>query len=44
LPFLLLGRGVSNGAIISILSGIIFFTLGLIAEQLSMIRKKDIND
>jgi glycosyltransferase involved in cell wall biosynthesis len=44
LPFILLGRGVSNGAIITILSGIIFFTLGLIAEQLSMIRKKDIND
>jgi len=44
LPFLLLGRGVSNGAIISILSGIIFFTLGLIAEQLSMIRKKDFNN
>jgi glycosyltransferase involved in cell wall biosynthesis len=43
LPFLLLGRGASNGAIISILSGIIFFTLELIAEQLSMIRKKDIN-
>ena len=32
------------GALISILSGIIFFTLGLIAEQLSMIRKKDFND
>jgi len=44
LPFLFLGRGVSNGALISILSGIIFFTLGLIAEQLSMIRKKDFND
>jgi len=44
LPFLLLNRGVSNGALISILSGIIFFTLGLLAEQLSMIRKKDFND
>jgi len=44
LPFLLLGRGVSNGALISILSGLIFFTLGLIAEQISMIRKKDFNN
>jgi len=43
LPFLLLGRGVSNGAIITILSGIIFFTLGLIAEQLSLIIKKDLD-
>jgi len=44
LPFILMNRGVSNGALISILTGLIFFTLGLLAEQLSMIRKKDFNE
>ncbi|MEI7594432.1 MAG: glycosyltransferase family 2 protein [Bacteroidota bacterium] len=43
IPFLLLGRGVSNGALISIISGLLFFFLGLIAEQLSMLRRKDLN-
>ncbi|HOH83029.1 MAG TPA: glycosyltransferase family 2 protein [Bacteroidales bacterium] len=40
LPFLLMGRGVSNGAIISILSGLILVFLGLIADQISMFRKE----
>lgn len=40
LPFLLMGRGVSNGAIITIVSGLLFFSLGLIADQLSMFRKE----
>jgi len=40
LPFLLMGRGVSNGAIITIISGLLFFFLGLIADQLSMFRKE----
>ncbi|MFA6923452.1 MAG: glycosyltransferase family 2 protein [Bacteroidales bacterium] len=40
LPFLIMGRGVSNGAIITIISGILFFFLGLIADQLSMLRKE----
>lgn len=40
LPFLLMGRGVSNGAIITIVSGLLFFALGLIADQLSMFRKE----
>lgn len=38
--FLLTGRGVSIGANLLIIVGIIFFTLGLITEQLSQIRKK----
>lgn len=40
LPFLLMGRGVSGGAIITIISGLLFFLLGLIAEQISMFRKE----
>lgn len=40
--FLLTGRGVSIGANLLLVSGIIFFTLGLITEQLSQIRKKQI--
>ncbi len=39
LPFIILGRGISIGALLAIITGIIFFLLGLIAEQLSMIRK-----
>ncbi|MFM2307764.1 MAG: hypothetical protein RLZZ367_2433 [Bacteroidota bacterium] len=41
--FLLTGRGVSIGANLLIVSGIIFFTLGLITEQLSQMRKKTID-
>ena len=40
--FLLTGRGVSIGANLLVISGIIFFALGLITEQLSQIRKKQI--
>ena len=39
LPFLIMGRGVSGGALISILLGMFFFVLGLIADQLSLIRR-----
>lgn len=39
MPFLILGRGVSGGAIVSIISGLLFFFFGLIAEQISMFRK-----
>lgn len=41
--FLLTGRGVSIGANLLIVSGIIFFTLGLVTEQLSQMRKKMID-
>lgn len=39
LPIVLKGRGISPGALLGILVGVIFFFLGLIAEQLSMLRK-----
>lgn len=39
LPILLKGHGVSVGSLLGLFAGIIFFLLGLIAEQLSNIRK-----
>lgn len=39
LPFLFRGMGVSVGAMLLIVSGLLFFFLGLLAEQLSTIRK-----
>jgi glycosyltransferase involved in cell wall biosynthesis len=39
LPIVAAGRGVSIGAMLAIVTGLIFFFLGLIAEQLSWIRK-----
>ncbi len=43
IPFVAMGRGVSVGAMLAILTGVITFTLGLIAEQLSGIRKGKIH-
>jgi glycosyltransferase involved in cell wall biosynthesis len=37
-PILLMGRGVSVGAMLAIVTGLIFFTVGLLANQLSAIR------
>ena len=37
-PFILLGKGVSVGAMLAIVVGVLFFFLGLIASQLSAIR------
>ncbi len=39
IPIVVAGNGVSTGSLLAIFSGILFFLLGLIAEQLSMIRK-----
>jgi glycosyltransferase involved in cell wall biosynthesis len=39
IPFIVMGRGVSVGSTLAILSGGILFSLGLVAEQLSAIRK-----
>lgn len=39
LPIVLDNRGVSVGAMLAIVTGIIFFFLGLLAEQISMIRR-----
>lgn len=38
IPIVLLGRGVSVGAMLAIVTGLIFFVLGLLASQLSAIR------
>jgi glycosyltransferase involved in cell wall biosynthesis len=40
IPLLLEGRGLSIGSLLGIISGLIFFLLGLITEQLSLIRRK----
>jgi hypothetical protein len=39
IPFVLKGHGVSVGAMLGVVSAMIFFFIGLLAEQLSMIRK-----
>jgi hypothetical protein len=39
LPIVLKGNGVSTGALLGFISSLIFFFLGLIAEQLTLIRK-----
>jgi glycosyltransferase involved in cell wall biosynthesis len=44
IPFVLLGRGVSVGAMLAIVSGLLFFVLGLIASQLSAIRMERLRD
>ncbi len=38
-PLLIQGRGVSMGSLLGIITGILLFLLGLIAEQLSLIRR-----
>ncbi|MEO6883999.1 MAG: glycosyltransferase family 2 protein [Bacteroidia bacterium] len=42
-PIVLIGKGISVGAMVSIISGIIFFFFGLIAEQISSMRKENLN-
>jgi glycosyltransferase involved in cell wall biosynthesis len=44
LPIILLGRGVSVGAMLAIVTGLIFFVLGLLASQLSAIRMERLRD
>jgi glycosyltransferase involved in cell wall biosynthesis len=41
-PFVIQGKGVSSGMFLAIITGLIFFLLGLLAEQLSMLRKNSI--
>jgi glycosyltransferase involved in cell wall biosynthesis len=43
IPIIIMGRGVSVGSMLAIVTGLIAFTLGLIAEQLSAIRKDSLN-
>lgn len=42
LPFLFWGKGLSTGALLGLLVGILIFTIGLLSEQISQIRKKDL--
>lgn len=42
LPLIYMGRGVSVGALLAFVVGLLFFFLGLIAEQLSLLRKSNI--
>jgi glycosyltransferase involved in cell wall biosynthesis len=39
-PLILKGHGVSTGTVLGFVSGLLFFLLGLIAEQLSLLRRK----
>jgi glycosyltransferase involved in cell wall biosynthesis len=43
IPIVLVGRGVSVGSMLAIVMGLFFFFLGLVAEQLALIRKETIN-
>ncbi len=44
IPIVLLGRGVSVGAMLAIVIGLLFFVLGLLASQLSAIRMERLRD
>ncbi len=44
LPFILHGRGVSIGSLLGIITTLLLFLLGLIAEQLSLIRRNQIRN
>jgi glycosyltransferase involved in cell wall biosynthesis len=43
-PIILLGRGVSVGAMLAIVTGLLFFIIGLLAGQLSAIRMERLRD
>ena len=42
-PFIIMGRGVSVGSVLAIVTGLIFFVIGLVASQLAAIRLQLIN-
>lgn len=44
IPFLAIGRGLSNVALLLMLTGLMCVILGLIAEQLAAVRRVDISD
>lgn len=44
IPIILLGRGVSVGAMLAIVTGLLFFVIGLLASQLSAIRMERLRD
>lgn len=43
-PIILLGRGVSVGAMLAIVTGLLFFVIGLLASQLSAVRMERLRD
>jgi len=43
LPFLLRGEGVQAGTLLLTITGLLFFLLGLLAEQLSLIRRESVD-
>jgi len=43
LPYIIMGHGLSVGALLFILMGVFSFFFGIVAEQLSQIRKKQLN-
>ncbi len=43
LPFLIRGEGVQAGTLLLTITGLLFFLLGLIAEQLSLIRRSNVD-
>ena len=44
IPIILLGRGVSVGAMLAVVTGLLFFVLGLLASQLSAIRMERLRE
>lgn len=44
IPIVLLGRGVSVGAMLAVVTGMLFFAVGLLASQLSAIRMERLRD
>lgn len=44
IPIIMLGRGVSVGAMLAIVTGLLFFVIGLLASQLSAIRMERLRD
>lgn len=44
IPIIILGRGVSVGAMLAIVTGLLFFVLGLLASQLSALRMERLRD
>ncbi len=43
LPFLIRGEGVQAGTLLLTITGLLFFLLGLLAEQLSLIRRSNVD-
>ncbi len=44
IPIVLVGRGVSVGSMLAIVTGVVLFALGLLAEQLAAIRRRQADD